>query len=92
MTSLSGEKNNTPRCVIEVKHRVTGYNNLLKSDVSRICEAFSNPNMNMQCGFFAFYTSGWQREYKDGSVKPALAIVTERVNRIGQCYPGRYLK
>ena len=75
-------KNNTPRYVIEVKHRVTGYNQTLQSDVSRICEAFSNSKLKMQAGFLAFYTYGWAREYRDGTVKEAITIVEQRVDNI----------
>ena len=75
-------KNNTPRFVVEVKHNVTGYNKALQKDVSRICEAFSNPKNKMQCGMLAFYTSTWTRKYKTQSEALAEDILYERVEKI----------
>ena len=71
-------KNNSPRCVIEVKHRVTGYNSLIKSDVERICTAMLNPSIKLQSGFLAFYTASWGKHYKNGDTKPALNVLEER--------------
>ena len=75
-------KNNTPRCVVEVKHRVTGYTEKVQSDVSRICEALSKEKNKLQCGILAFYTWTWTREYKSRSNIRAIHVLEERVTSI----------
>lgn len=68
--------NNTPRFVIEVKHRVVGFSQI-KDDVSRICTAFKNPKLKMQCGFIVFWSEAYEGREGDARI-----MINKRVEKI----------
>lgn len=70
-----------PRFVVEVKRDVWGYS-IIKNDILRVATAFENKKTKMQCGFVAFTTFGFEKEYKNGKRKDAQTVIEERLNTI----------
>ena len=74
------QKNDQPRCAIEVKNRVTGFSDL-RSDVERLSEGLLQKN-TFQCGLVAFCCGAWTKTYSDGRREESTAILNERTNSI----------